>query len=189
MIGSAYSICDWTQIFRVCHSFLSQSFFPVYISPRKVRRKKKALQLPWFTRTVGVYLPAEARPSNTWRRRRPRVWLADVSDRRRGLSSRLTNRGGASRHVETSAARPQIAGSKQPRAERCRRDLRLHTFPRYIIIDDITQKDFCDAHQPVCFMHETALRAQTQTEIIGKTAYFPLFFFFKSWLINNWFFF
>lgn len=108
-------VADKTQILTVCYLFLWQSFDPVSFS-----LQRKTLHIPWFTRPVGVYLPAEARPSNTWRRYRPGVWLADSFDRRRGLSTLLTNRRGALRHVETSAARPQIAGSKQSREEPCR---------------------------------------------------------------------
>ena len=127
-------------------------FFPLAATP--LLSTWKALQVPWSNSTVRVYLPAEARPSNTWRRYRPGVWLADGFDRRRGLSSLLTNRRGALRHVETSAARPQIAGSKQSREESCAAAICCCEIPTLRYDGWNISQDFCSAWCSTAFLQK-----------------------------------
>lgn len=138
--------------------FNAWEFIPLAATP--LLSTWKALQVPWFNSIGGVCLPAEARPSNTWRRYRPGVWLADGFDRRRGLSSLLTNRRGALRHVETSAARPQIAGSKQSRKESCAAAICCCEIPTLRYNGWNISQDFCSAWYSTAFLHETALRGR-----------------------------
>lgn len=142
----------------VIYSF--QSFYPFSdISEKRKTYKSRDSTGPWgcicrLRPSPATHDVATKRVSNWW------TFLTGVE----GWTRILTNRRGALRHVETSAARPQIAGSKQSREELAAAicGCRIPTL-HYNRLADIITRTFAKRTGLICsaFLNKTALRGQT----------------------------